>query len=236
MVYLYQTEQTIYASESYDSVIRKINYKNGIVIYLNSDYQDVLESSSLLNIPFKNQSKVQLINEAFSIYTRGEKIYSTLNSESRKVFFDFHKGPFVFSRYYPDEDANLTAVDLNKCYSSCLTNGNQEDWPIFTAFDEITEFKGRLKPGFFYVETDNFFPLKLNGWYSCAILKYCQHEGIEFKVKYELVPSYTLPKDYFCELVDRVYDKLGDDRAKFLINALIYNKVLFKRPLGVKVL
>ena len=62
-------------------------------------YEKVVDHSTLLNIPFKNQSSVTLANEAFQIYTRGEKIYSTFNSEVRSVFFDYMKGPFVFSNY-----------------------------------------------------------------------------------------------------------------------------------------
>ena len=83
--------------------------------------------------------------------------------------------------YVPLESAELLAVDISKCYSSCISTNNTEEWCIFSSFDEVTEYKGKLKPGFYYVETDNFFPMKGTGWYSCAMLKYCKSIGIQFE-------------------------------------------------------
>ena len=209
VLFFYETEGVIYATESHRSIVTKIKYKNGVVIYLNEDYDKVLNDCKQLSIPFKFQNSVQLVNEAFNIYSRGDKIHSTFNSESRKVFFEYTKSPFTFSNYVPVDMSLTTAVDINKCYSSCISNNNTEDWCVFSIFDEITPYKGTLRPGFFYVLTDNYFPLKLNGWYSCGILKYCKSIGIEFKVVYELTPSFTLPRDYFNEFVTRIYKKCG---------------------------
>ncbi len=55
---------------------------------------------------------------------------------------------------------------------------------------------------------------------GCGILKYCKSIGIEFKIVFELLPSFTLPRDYFNEFVSRIYSKCGDYNAKFYINSL----------------
>ena len=117
------------------------------MIYLNEDFEVVVTMTKQLSIPFKCQSRVQLINEAFQIFTRGDKVHSTFNSKSKKVFFDYIKGPFVFNNYIPSDDAKLIAVDISKCYTNSISYGNDEDWCIYSCFDEVTEYKGRLKPG-----------------------------------------------------------------------------------------
>ena len=165
VLYFYQTEDIIYETEAHRSNITKIKYNNNVVIYLNEDYEVVTNSCKQLCIPFKYQNKIQLANEAFQIHTKGDKLHSTFNSETRKVFFDYKKGPFVFSNFVPDEQADLLAVDIKKCYTHSISKGNKEDWPVFTIFDEIEVFKGKLRPGVFYVETTNYFPLKKSGWY-----------------------------------------------------------------------
>ena len=160
LLYLYETENTVFESESYNSIIKRITYKNGVIIYLNEDYNESLSSCKLLDIPFKNQTRVSLANEAFQIYTRSDKLYSTFNSESKKVFNDFMKGPFVYSTYLPKNSDNLTHVDINKCYTSCLSYRNDHDWPVYTIFDEITEFKGKLRPGSFALKLKTTYLLK----------------------------------------------------------------------------
>ena len=52
------------------------------------------------------------------------------------------------------------------------------------------------KPGLYYVETDKYFPLRGNGWYSQAMINYCINERIiELKdIKYGIYSSLSIPK------------------------------------------
>ena len=69
------------------------------------------------------------------------------------------------------------------------------------------------------METDNYYPLRGNGFYYRQAIEYCQSIGVEFRIKYELIPSFTLPADYFHELKDLVYDNCKN--AKNVFNAMI---------------
>ena len=59
--------------------------------------------------------------------------------------------------------------------------------------NEITDYSGLIRDGIYYVETTSFFPLSGNGWYFRGRLEYAMSLGIEMTIKYELIPSYTLP-------------------------------------------
>ncbi len=31
-------------------------------------------------------------------------------------------------------------------------------WPVYSVFDEVEPFDGDIKAGYYYIDTDNFFP------------------------------------------------------------------------------
>ena len=72
---------------------------------------------------------------------------------------------------------------------------------MYSVFDEIEPYKERksLKTGFYYLESDNFFLLKGNGWHSTATVDYCQEIRVQFKIIYQFIPTYTLSINYFQE-------------------------------------
>jgi hypothetical protein len=37
-------------------------------------------------------------------------------------------------------------------------------WPVYPVFDEVKAFDGEIVAGFYYIETDNFFPFQDAGW------------------------------------------------------------------------
>ena len=56
-------------------------------------------------------------------------------------------------------------LDINKCRKNRLYYSNH-DFPLFTVMDQVEPFKGVLKPGRYYVESECQFPIRGNGWYS----------------------------------------------------------------------
>ena len=42
---------------------------------------------------------------------------------------------------------------------------NNYGWSMFTPTDEVKPFDGTIDAGMYFIETDNCFPLKGNGWY-----------------------------------------------------------------------
>ncbi len=56
-----------------------------------------------------------------------------------------------------------------------MGQGYKYGWPVCNGFDEVVQFDGKLAPGFFYVESSNFFPFRGNGFYDADLVDY----GIE---------------------------------------------------------
>ncbi len=45
-------------------------------------------------------------------------------------------------------------------------------WPVYSVFDEVKAFDGENEAGFYYIETDDFFPFKGAGWYDADFINY----------------------------------------------------------------
>jgi hypothetical protein len=66
-------------------------------------------------------------------------------------------------------------------------------------FDKVDEFKGTIiRPGLYYVESDNYMPLRGNGYYYHNMICCCI-ENIIIKldnIKYVIKSSLTIKKNY----------------------------------------
>ncbi len=68
---------------------------------------------------------------------------------------------------------------------------------MFTVFDKVDEFKGtKIRPGLYYVETDNYMPMRCNGWYYHNMVCYCLETDIVKldNIKYVIKSSLSLKK------------------------------------------
>ena len=92
-------------------------------------------------------------------------------------------------------------------------------------FDKVEEFKGAtIRPGLYYVETDNYMPLRANGWYHHNMICYCiENDIIEFdNIKYVIKSSLSLPKNYYNKFIDFCYNNI-ENYSKLAINSMIGN-------------
>lgn len=193
--------------------------------YANDELKEVLSLLDQLkaqgfNIPFENQSTISLSCDLFSqLYPNHQKsmmnqdVYDQLTSHSGK------KGPFCFTFDTPNNDYSFRAYDINKCYTNSLLNPFFE-WNVLDALCQIEQYdnKGFSRAGYYYVKTNNYFPMKIDGWYSNGFLKWAKKEKINFEIKYQIICEKTLPKSYFKNFGD-VITKLSD--FKLLSNGLI---------------
>ncbi len=90
-------------------------------------------------------------------------------------------------------------------------------WLVYSVFDEVKAFDGEIEAGFYYIETDNFFPFKGAGWYD-ADLVYYAHECKLIKNKNKLL-------QYKSSTVLDV-DNLKTLLRKFIIYLIILNMLL----------
>ena len=85
------------------------------------------------------------------------------------------------------------------------------------------------KPGLYYVECKQYFPLRGNGWYSQPEISYCLHQKLikHKNIKSVIYSSLTVKHNYFNEFIDYLYNELKqyntDDIRfdKLAVNAMI---------------
>jgi len=130
-----------------------------------------------------------------------------------------------FLEFY-EENGDI-AFDINKQYTNILCNCDKYGWSLYTPTDEVKEFDGEIDTGLYYIETNNYFPLKGNGWYfDDTIEKAIQYNLINYSnIIYQLKPSFILKSDHFKDFVYDVYDKFeptyDNSGGKMAINGFI---------------
>jgi hypothetical protein len=72
--------------------------------------------------------------------------------------------------------------------------------------DDIEEFKfnSEIIEGLYYIESDNYFPLRGNGWYYHPLTSYCLEKGIISgnDIKYVVYASSTLKHNYYYGFIE----------------------------------
>ena len=87
--------------------------------------------------------------------------------------------------------------------------------------DEPQEFTGNINDaGLYYVETDEYFPLSGNGWYSQAMVNYCINEHIIqlSDIKWVLYSSLSIPANYYNTFIEFLNNNIDD---KLCVNTMI---------------
>lgn len=102
---------------------------------------------------------------------------------------------------------NCTIGDINKAFPHALMN-SPFAFPVYSKYDNIEDFAGELKAGFFYVKSYNKFPLQGNGWYFASLVQYALDKKIisTEDIQYQYIPSKTLPKDFFVKFIHNIWN------------------------------
>ena len=110
-------------------------------------------------------------------------------------------------------------------------------------FDKVKRYRQQdnLLNGLYYVESDNYIPLRANGWYYHNMVKYCLDNKIitHDDIKYEVISSLTIPSNYYNEFIEYCYTNIDNydviceklnvsnddviDYKKLAINGLVGN-------------
>jgi hypothetical protein len=118
------------------------------------------------------------------------------------------------------QDGRAIAYDIEKCYSSLLKNP-LDGWMVMDYKNEVEDFDGELKTGFYFVSTEDITLFKKSSWYSNKIIQMAIDNDIKFKIKKQILPSKILPNK-FHELIDIIYKKSGEDAdtTKLIVNKI----------------
>jgi hypothetical protein len=93
-------------------------------------------------------------------------------------------------------------------------------WPVFSVFDEVKSFDGEIEAGFYYINTDNFFPFKVARWYDADLVYYaCECKLINKK---NLILQYKSSTILDIDISKHLLRKFFlFDNPKYAINTLI---------------
>ena len=165
------------------------------------------------------KTKVEAANGLFDDV---DPIVSNFSQKLVKLFESIEMQKWAFVEKLGQYEAKI-GYDINKCRKNIMYY-TKYDWCVYSVLDDVKTFKAgqTIGPGFYYVESKEYFPLRGNGWYSQAMVEYCIDIGIIWphNIKYFIKPSMTLKPDYFNDFIDQVYNEWGS-LDKLAINALI---------------
>jgi len=156
-----------------------------------------------------------------NIFT-GETLYET------KEIIKTHRVVFPPKKRYEQNliDGDLIALDINKCYATCLKNP-YDDWIKFDLEDTWEDYDGELKTGLYFVETADLTLLHKTNIYSNKILEKAIAENIPIVIKKQLihkpksVAEKPIPRNHFDALIDACKEKArGTGLGKLMINMI----------------
>lgn len=200
-----------------------INYVQlpGLTLYANQHYETVKKDVTTLGQVMINQSPTGVVYKHFMDTCPTPKHRYSPHVWELLLSPLFHRTSFTLDVFSQIQDVNnVQSNDITKCFTSVLYD-RPDGWGVLSAFDEIKPFSGVLRPGWFHVETDNYFPFQRTGFYSYEMVKEGLEDGIITKeqIKYELIPERVLARNHFKVFVDDVYGNLCE--PKFSINCLV---------------
>ena len=215
---LFKIDKTFRNIKIYNNRIVAFEKEKGNWIYSNKDLNLVKEYCKNLNIEFQNQTLTSL----------GKNIFNTLYPKHKQSSFNIK----VFSHLKVNSgivqvfdnsiiDNIQSSIDINKCRTACFMDNKLGDYPVFDINDDFEDYNGEdLILGWYYVITNNQLPMRGNGLYSNQFIEYCKKENIEFKIKYKIKASHSLPADYGVKFCETLVDKLPNN-FKYCVNTLI---------------
>lgn len=116
------------------------------------------------------------------------------------------------------------SIDMNKCRRNIFIH-SKNNYCVYSVLDNIEVFDGKLTDGFYYIESENEFPLRRNGFYSLPMVNYCLQQNIITldNIIYQYKPSFTIEPKYFINFVNHLLEVFKDDEKlqKLSINTLI---------------
>ena len=199
-------------------VIEETNHKSNEQVLLEREKEELLDRIDKYVFKFKWIPAKEIDNRYGSqIKELDDKINACINKKIEPKVKD----------NTPDDssDEMIYNIDINKCRKNSLYY-SEYDLPVFTVMDKVKIFnknKDQLTTGIYYVETQAYFPLRGNGWYSLPMINYCLENNIITleNIKYCVQCLVSIPANYYNEFIDYCYETLPEDYKKLSINMMI---------------
>ena len=94
---------------------------------------------------------------------------------------------------------------------------------MFWVMDSPVVYTNQTGASLYYVESDNYFPMRGNGWYYEPIVNYCLTNDwiTAINIKYVVLSSLSIKGDHYNGLIDYLYSKLDEDLKQISVNGMI---------------
>ena len=170
------------------------------------------------------KTHLELLNNEF---VRVSKTASSYNSITFDIITSSSSGVFPFIETLVPQtpkNAKLFVVDLIKSRKNAIYH-SRYNFPLFTVMDSPVRFTDGMsyrKTGIYFVQSDLYFPIRGNGWYSHAMVTFLMERKLikEWQIQYALYSSLETPRKYFNDFIDATY-AMNDGYEKFKINCMI---------------
>lgn len=170
-------------------------------------------------------------NEDTDELVKYNSMTSSFNSEAQHIVNSRLFKQWAFVEKLSDKIAdvgynNTHKIDHIKCRRN-LVMYNEYDFPVFSVMDYPTKYnKDTIKPGCYYVETNNYFPLRGNGWYPHPLVLYCLEQQIisNEQIKYQFTSSFSLPNNHFkqfAQFLVNITSEIDPKVAKLIVNSMV---------------
>lgn len=212
-----------------DNTLKRVKLQDGRIISITSEDKVICSNPEksimieMLGENFKNQNTTMLGIKEFNEYF--EKTELKMSNFNKHVFDSIHKHGNIVKTYNAPKCKVQAQYDFNKCRTDCLMNNKLGDYEVFNVSCDIKPYSGKLQKGIYYIETeDTEFFMRGNTWYSSDYLQYAKKEKIKFNIKYELIASSVIDKNFFKDFVKDIIKKYPNPQHyKSIINKMIGN-------------
>ena len=205
----------------YDDNITSIKINDNNYIFRDSD--DMIKKIiNNMNIEYKGQTITEIISiiikDKINISSPNITVYNDLlKAKKNRAFNGLIKNKKI------DENDNLIAYDINKCYSSILYNPIEE-WLLLDVNNDWEDYNNNddIKLGLYSIETDDNLLFKGNNIYSSSIVKKAIEENIKFRIIKVLYADKKQCKNLFVDIIDDILKITNNDMTlyKLMINCI----------------
>ena len=157
-------------------------------------------------------------------YVKLSNTESSFNKITKEIFNSSLCGAYAFVEKRADPKkigSKVFHIDINKSRKNNMLFSNY-DYPLFTVMDSVVPYEGQTSAGYYYIESDSYFPIRCNGWYLFPTIDYCIKQKIikSADIKYTIQASLTISPEHYNEFISYLYTNMGEF-AKLGVNSMI---------------